>query len=113
MRTGRAAGGAHESQRVAASDCLADGHRNALVVPVAGDQAIAMADFDERSIAGLLTRKGDHAGGHGDDVRATGAGEVDALVEGLVAREVVLALAEIGGNVALAHRTAVRADLLV
>jgi hypothetical protein len=72
-----------------------------------------MAHLDERAVAGLLAGEGDHAGRHGDDVRTAGAREIDALVERLVAREGILALPEIGGDVAVSDGAAIRANLLI
>ena len=92
---------------------MAHADREALVVAIAGHQAVAMAHLDEIAVAGLLAGERDDARGYRDDVRALGAGEIDALVERLVTRERILALAEIRGDVAFAHRAAVGPDLLI
>ena len=111
--SGRAARGAHEGQRIAAGNRAAHADRQALIVAVARDQPVAMADLDEVAVTGLLAGERDDARGYRDDVRALGAGEIDALVERLVTRERILALTEIRGDVAFAHRAAVGADLLI
>jgi hypothetical protein len=82
-------------------------------VAVTSDQAIAMADFHQRAVTDLFAGEGDHARRNGDDIRAFGAREIDALVERLVARERILALTKIRGDVAFVHRPAIGPDLLV
>src|SRR5688572_28027880 len=52
VRAGRAARGTHVSQRVATRHGVAEAHREALVVAIAGDQAVAMADLDEVAVPG-------------------------------------------------------------
>src|SRR5688572_5625650 len=113
VRTRGTARGADVGQRVATRHGLAHTDGQAAIVAIAGDQAVAMADLDEVAIAGLLARESDDASSHGDHVRTLGTGEIDALVEGLVTREGILPLTEIGGNVPVSHRAAIRPDLLI
>src|SRR5436190_10259534 len=47
VRAGRAAGGTHVRQRIAARHGVAHADSDAFVMAVAGHQSIAMADFDE------------------------------------------------------------------
>src|SRR5882672_11179183 len=113
VRTGRAARGADEGQGVTTGNGSAYGDVERLVVAVARDQAIAMADLDEGSIAGLFTREGNDAGRHRDHVRALRSCEIDALVEGLVTVERILTLTEIRGDVTFPHGAAIGANLFV
>ena len=95
---------------LAAGHGLADGDQGALVVAIAGDVAVTVIDLDQRAVARALAGPGDDARGHGDDLGARRAGEVDALVEGLVAGEGVLALAEVGGDEAALGRAGLRGE---
>src|SRR5437660_1776680 len=93
VRSGRAAGRAHERDGLAALHHLADGDQGALVVGVAGDVAVSVTDLDELAEARALARPGDHALRDRDHLVAHRTGEIHALVEGLTAVEGVGALA--------------------
>src|SRR5579863_1916872 len=112
VRTGRAAGGSHESDRVTALDGLPDADQGLLVVGVTGDVTVAVIDLDEFAKTGTLARPGDDAGGHGDDPGAGRARKIHALVERLAPVEGVRTLTEVGGNKAARNRTAFRMNLL-
>src|SRR5688572_31435792 len=77
VRAGGTAGGTHVSQGIATRHSVAEAHREALVVAIAGDEAVAMAHLDEVSVACLLTRKRHDARRHGDHVGALRAREID------------------------------------
>src|SRR6185503_17882868 len=98
VRPGRTARRTDVGQGVAARHGLADANGEALVMAIARDEAIAMADFDHVAVAGLLSRKRHDSRGHGHDIGTLGAREIDALVERLVSRKRILALTEIRGD---------------
>src|SRR5258707_1646567 len=78
---------------------------------VAGDVAVAMVDLDQHAIAGARAGPADHALSDREHVGTALAGEVEALVKGLLAVEGIHALAKIGGNVAAQHGPAGGTDL--
>src|SRR5256884_5969375 len=112
VRSGRAAGRAHERDGLAALHHLADGDQRALVVGVAGDVAVPVTDLDELAEARALARPGDHAFRDRDHLVAHRTGEIHALVEGLAAVEGVGALAEVGGDEAAGDRAPLGMNVL-
>src|SRR6185503_19717353 len=77
------------------------------------DIAVPVVDLHECAIPGTLSRPGDDARGDRDDVLASTAGEVHALVIGLATGEGVLTFAEIRGDETLGHRASLGVDLLL
>src|SRR5690625_7538484 len=80
MGPGGTAGGAHQRNHLALFYHLPLSDQVDLVVAVAGDVAVAMADFDEIAIAAASARPGDHAGGDTDHHTALCTDQVDAVV---------------------------------
>src|SRR5882672_3181848 len=111
VRPGGVAGGPHERHGFTALHRLTDAHQRALVVRVAGDEAVAVTDLDELAETRPLAGPGDDAGGDRDHPVTDGPGEIDALVERLAAIEGIGARAEIGGNKAPRDRAAFGVDL--
>ena len=91
---------------------VAHGHEVAAVVTIAGHEAVAVIDLDEIPVTGAFARPGHDAGCDCDHFSACLGSEVEALVEGAVARERVLARAEVRRDEALAHRTPLGVNLV-
>src|SRR5690606_14610263 len=103
---GGAAGRAGPGDLLAHAHQVADLHRVARVVRIAGDVAIAVVHFDHVAVAAAHAGIADHAVGHGQD-RIAGVGiEIDALVELAAAAERVGAAAVTRGDVAAGDRRA-------
>src|SRR5690606_13849888 len=96
VRAGRAPAGAHVGDDLALLHHVAHAHQVLLVVRVTRDEAVAMVDLDHVAVAVTRPGIGHHAGGHGNHLRAFGAGEVEAVMAGALAGEGIIADAEIG-----------------
>src|SRR3712207_5652306 len=98
MGTGGAAARTHQRNRLTARDGLTDRDQVLLVMAIARHEAVAMAPFDRSAIPGAIAGIRDDARGHRHDFASIGSSEIHTFMEGLVARERVLTLAEVRGN---------------
>ena len=81
VRAGGSTGIAHQGNRIALTHQVAHFNQVFAVVPVAGHQPITMSDFYQRAIARPFSTPAHHAAGHGNDLVAGAASEVDALMK--------------------------------
>src|SRR5688572_10588274 len=86
---------AHAGDDLTPADGVADRHEIVDVVRVAGHVAIAVVDLDELAVAIALAGPDHDARRDGHDLGALAAREIDALVEGVAARERVGPVAEL------------------
>src|SRR3546814_19570040 len=86
MRARGSAGRAHPRKQLALLDQIAyfdiDGRR----MRVAGNQAVAVTDFNQLAVARHITCLGHHATGSRMDRCAFGCGKIQTLVHGMTAR---------------------------